>query len=104
MSTLIRYKATGHTRLVADFAARRLIASGIATAAQAASVETAAPTNPDPQPESVVEKASEQAYETRELQAEPVATPPAPRKKADKLAKADKPKREYKTRALKSQD
>jgi hypothetical protein len=35
MATLIRYKATGHTRLVADFSARTLIARGIATAVDA---------------------------------------------------------------------
>lgn len=33
MSIIIRYKATGHKRLVADFVARNLIANNIATLA-----------------------------------------------------------------------
>jgi hypothetical protein len=40
MSTLIRYKTTGSTRRVADFAARRLIARGIATLADNAAPRT----------------------------------------------------------------
>lgn len=97
MSTLIQYKATGHTRLVADFAARRLIKSGIATDANEAPAEVAPSAPP-----------ALQVYETRELEAEPVAepvaAPRAPRNKAEKPPKTDKPKREYKTRALKSKD
>lgn len=102
MSTLIRYKATGHTRLVADFAARRLINSGIATDACEVPAPVAAPAPPAPPADPIVEKASKQTYETRELLAESADAPAAPRKKADKPAKADRPKREYKTRTLKS--
>jgi hypothetical protein len=115
MATLIRYKATGHTRLIADFAARRLIASGIATAANADVEQTptaeqvaqVAQAQPEPVSEPVqpaVENAGEQTYETRALKAEPAPKAKAPRKAAAKPAAKDKPKKTYSRRDLKPKD
>lgn len=68
MATLIRYKTTGHKRLVADFAARRLVANGIATLvsdelppAPEQKAETAPPVPPAPPEESAADGAADDA-------------------------------------------
>lgn len=92
MATLIRYKATGHTRLIADFAACRLIAAGIATAVKEESAEKPVVAPPVIEPTAPVE------YQTRALEA---GTPEKPAREA---AEADQPKRTYKRRDTKSKD